>query len=39
MNKRNDMIVKWAVNKIEKEYKDYVSLLLTYGSYENGTAN
>lgn len=39
MNKRNDMIVEWAVKRIEKEYKDDVSLLLTYGSYENGTAN
>jgi len=39
MNKRNDMIIEWAVKKIEKEYKDDVSLLLTYGSYENGTAN
>lgn len=39
MNKRNDMIVEWAVKRIEEEYKDDVSLLLTYGSYENGTAN
>lgn len=39
MDRRNDMIVEWAVKKIEKEYKDDVSLLLTYGSYENGTAN
>ena len=39
MNKRNDMIVEWVVKKIEKEYKDDVSMLLTYGSYENGTAN
>ena len=39
MNKRNDMIVEWVVNKIKKEYKDDVSMLLTYGSYENGTAN
>lgn len=39
MNKRNDIIVEWAVKKIEKEYKDDVSLFLTYGSYENGTAN
>lgn len=39
MNNRNDLIVKWAVNKIEAEYKDDVSLLLTYGSYINGTAN
>lgn len=39
MNKRNDMIVEWIVKKIEKEYKDDVSMLLTYGSYENGTAN
>lgn len=37
--KRNDMIVDWVVKKIQKEYKDDVSLLLTYGSYENGTAN
>ena len=39
MNKRNDMIIEWAIKKIEKEYKDDVSLLLTYGSYENGTDN
>lgn len=39
MNKRNDMIVEWAIKKIEREYKNDVSLLLTYGSYENGTAN
>lgn len=39
MNKRNDLIVEWAVNRIEREYKDDVCLLLTYGSYENGTAN
>lgn len=39
MNKRNDMIVEWAVNRIKVYYKDDVSLLLTYGSYENGTAN
>jgi predicted nucleotidyltransferase len=39
VNKRNDKIVEWAVKRIEKEYKDDVSLLLTYGSYENGTAN
>lgn len=39
MNKRNDMIIEWAVKRIEREYKDDVSLLLTYGSYENGTAN
>ncbi|WP_234121236.1 nucleotidyltransferase domain-containing protein [Clostridium hydrogenum] len=37
--KRNDMIVDWVVKKIKKDYKDDVSLLLTYGSYENGTAN
>jgi hypothetical protein len=39
MSKRNDEIVKWAVNKIETEYKNDVSLFLVYGSYENGTAN
>ncbi len=39
MNKRNDMIVEWVVKRIEKEYKEDVSLLLIYGSYENGTAN
>jgi hypothetical protein len=39
MKKRNDMIVEWAVKRIERGYKDDVSLLLTYGSYENGTAN
>ncbi|MCB2308467.1 hypothetical protein LGL08_14780 [Clostridium estertheticum] len=39
MKKRNDMIVEWAVKRIEREYKDDVSLFLTYGSYENGTAN
>ena len=39
MNKRNEMIVDWAVKKIEKEYKGEVALLLTYGSYENGTSN
>jgi len=33
------MIVEWVINRIKKEYKDDVSLLLTYGSYENGTAN
>lgn len=37
--KRNDMIVDWVVRKIQKDYKDDISLLLTYGSYENGTAN
>ncbi|MFL0168686.1 hypothetical protein [Candidatus Clostridium helianthi] len=39
MNKRNDMIIEWAIKKIEREYKDDVSLLLLYGSYENGTDN
>jgi len=39
MNKRNDMIVEWAVKRIEEEFKDDVSILVTYGSYENGTAN
>lgn len=39
MNRRNDMIVEWAVNRIKKEFKEDVSLLLTYGSYENGTYN
>lgn len=39
VNKRNEMIVDWAVKKIEKEYKGEVALLLTYGSYENGTSN
>lgn len=39
MTKRNDIIVEWAINRIEREYKDDVSLLLTYGSYENGTSN
>ncbi len=39
MSRRNDIIVRWAVTKIEREYKDDVSLLLMYGSYENGTAN
>ena len=39
MNKRNEMIVDWAINKIQKQYKGDVSLLLTYGSYENGTSN
>jgi predicted nucleotidyltransferase len=39
MNSRNDLIVKWVVSKIEAEYKDDVSLLLTYGSYVNGTTN
>ncbi|MBU3089452.1 hypothetical protein KPL42_13220 [Clostridium gasigenes] len=39
MNKRNDSIIKWAINRIENNYKDDVSLLLSYGSYVNGTAN
>lgn len=39
MNKRNDMIIEWAVKKIEREYKYDVSLLLIYGSYEDGTYN
>ena len=39
MNKRNDSIIKWAINRIEDNYKDDVSLLLSYGSYVNGTAN
>lgn len=39
MNKRNDMIVQWVVDKIKKDFKDDVSLLLTYGSYEDGTSN
>lgn len=33
------MIVEWAIKRIEKEYKEDVAMLLTYGSYENGTAN
>ena len=33
------MIIEWSIKKIEREYKDDVSLLLIYGSYENGTAN
>ncbi|WP_238917488.1 hypothetical protein [Clostridium sp. YIM B02555] len=39
MNKRNDMIIEWAIKKIETDFKDDVSLLLFYGSYENGTDN
>ena len=39
MNKRNDVVIEWVIKKIKTEYKDDVSLLLTYGSYENGTAN
>lgn len=35
----NDKLVKWIVNKVEREYADDVSLVLLYGSYVNGTAN
>ena len=39
MKRRNDSVIQWAVDKVQREYHEDVSLLLMYGSYENGTAN
>ena len=39
MKNRNDMIVEWVLGKIKNNYKNDVSLLIIYGSYENGTTN
>lgn len=39
MSYQNDQVIKWAVDTIKREYAEDVSLLLLYGSYENGTSN
>lgn len=39
MSYQNDQVIKWAIESIQQDYPDDVSLLLLYGSYENGTAN
>ncbi len=38
MNK-NDLIAQWAGRRAASEFHDAVSMVLTYGSYVNGTAN
>ena len=35
MNKRNDMIIEWAIKKIEKEYKDINEKLISAQSKDN----
>ncbi|MFR7896820.1 hypothetical protein [Turicibacter sanguinis] len=39
MRYQNDQVINWALNTIKREYAEDVSLLLLYGSYENGTSN
>ncbi len=36
---KNDMIAQWAARRAASEFHGAVSMVLTYGSYINGTAN
>ncbi len=36
---RNDKVVKYVLEKINKEFKEDIELLVCYGSYVNGTEN
>lgn len=39
MNDKNDQIARWVANKADTDFKGDISMVLTYGSYVNGTGN